>query len=157
VRHLLGDFLGAGAGIGSDDQSLFDRKLRIFQPTQLQIGDNSTNEDKKHRHKNDAVVADREFANVHRWAPPDPLSKALPKSRAFIPSGKNVTPATAMRSPGCNPSVISTCPPAAWPIFTGWRRTVWSEPIPHATCSPVSVLKMADMGTSMRLSRMLAR
>ena len=120
VGDLLGDLFGAGPGVGRDDQRFLDRELRVLEPAHLLIGHDPADEDEEHGHEDDAVVADGEDAGIHDWPPPS----ASPRSRTFMPSRRNVTPATAMRSPGCSPSTISIWPPVASPIFTGRRVTV---------------------------------
>ena len=59
VGDLPGDLLGTGARIGSDDQRFLDRELRILQASQLVIRDEPTQEDEKHQHENNPILANR--------------------------------------------------------------------------------------------------
>src|SRR5262249_51272566 len=102
-------FLGTRPWIRSYDQGFFDRELRILEPAQAPIGQESTEDRQGHREEHYAIVLNGEDPRVHGGLPP----RASPRSRTFMPSRRKVTPATAMRSPGCSPSIISTWLPVA--------------------------------------------
>src|SRR5262249_12752122 len=153
VGDLPGHLLCAGAWVRRDDQGLLNRELRVLEPADLPVGHDAAQDGEEHGNEHDAVILDGQDAWVHGWPPP----RASPRSRTRIPSRRKLTPATAMRSPGCNPSVTSTRPPVAAPSFTGRRVTVCSGPWTHTTCSPAASCDTAATGTRMRLPRMLAR
>ena len=92
VGNFLGDFFGAGARIGRDDQRFLDRELGVFEPADLLIGDEPAHQHEQHGHEHDAIVVDREDAWVHEAPPPS----ASPRSRTFMPLRRNETPATAI-------------------------------------------------------------
>src|SRR5262249_36695782 len=103
VGDLQRNFFAARSRIRSDDERFLDREFWVFEPTEFSVSHDSASEDEGHRHEYHSVVLDGENSGIHGW----PAPRASPKSRTFIPSRKNGTPATAIRSPGCSPSTIS--------------------------------------------------
>src|SRR5262249_10371991 len=153
VGDLLGDLLGARPGVRSHDQRLLDGELRVLEPAHLLVGDEPADDGQRRRDEYHPVVLDGRDAKVHGRPPPS----ASPRSRTFIPSRRCVTPATAMRSPGCSPSAISILLPVACPSLTDRRVTVSSGVTTHTTCSPDGSLNTAETGTRIRSPRIRAR
>jgi hypothetical protein len=65
VADLLLHLLGRGPGIGSNNQSVFDRELGIFQPRQMNVRPNSQHDHEDGKDEGDRLVSNRRLGNIH--------------------------------------------------------------------------------------------
>ena len=73
VRNLFFDLGRRGAGIGGDDQGVFDRKLRILKAAHALERLKPTQQKRNAQHNRDHSITEREFGDFHPVPTPSPV------------------------------------------------------------------------------------
>ena len=65
VADLFLHFLRGCAGVGSDDEGVFDRELGVFQPRQVNVGPDPQHDHEHGEDECDRLVANGRLGNIH--------------------------------------------------------------------------------------------